>query len=283
VTEAMSIKDMFEKLSNKDVVKESIMDCSVALVRITVEGKRHRAPYAASGTFVEIASKKGILTASHVIKEMLAESEQFALSIYQRRHHFPIRREEVHVIEVPKPDKQTKGPDLAFVLLLRQDDVDTIQAHKYFLNLDKRRRQILSEPLPTAPGFWIVSGHPAAYSTSEALPAEHIDVKHFPNNLSIGGVERGYTEKGFDYIEAGVDHASGGGVPEDLGGVSGGGLWQVPISGLKDGQTKADDPILLGVAFWQTGVSQGKSKVICHGRHSIYGVLYDLVARQYSH
>lgn len=279
----MSIKDMFEKLSNKDVVKESITNCSVALVGITVDGNRHRASFAASGTFVEIASKKGILTASHVVKEILAESQQFALSIQQRTHHFAIRREEVHVIEVPKPDKHTRGPDLAFMLLLPQDKLDTIQTHKYFLNLDKRRKQVLSEPLPTEVGFWIVSGHPAAYSTSEALPAEHIDVKHFPNNLGIGGVEREYTEKGFDYIETGVDHSSGGGVPEDLGGVSGGGLWQVPISGLKDGQTKADDPILLGVAFWQTGVNRGKSKVICHGRRSVYGVLYDLVAQKYSH
>jgi len=279
----VTIKEMFDKLSNKDVIKERIADCSVALVRITVEGKRHKASFAASGTFVEIASKKGILTASHVVKKILAESSQFALSIQQRTHHFAIRREEVHVIEVPKPDKHAKGPDLAFVLFLRQDQVDTIQTHKYFLNLDKRRERVLSEPLPTAVGFWIVSGHPAAYSTSEAVPAEHVDVKHFPNNLSIGGIEREYTEKGLDYMESEVDHASGGGVPEDLCGLSGGGLWQVPVSQLKDGQTKADDPILLGVAFWQTGVSQGKSKVICHGRQSIYVVLYDLVAREYSH
>jgi hypothetical protein len=279
----VTIKEMFEKLSNKDAVKESIMNCSVALVGITVEGNRHRASFAASGTLVEIASKKGILTASHVIKEMLAESEQFALSIDQRRHHFAIRREEVHVIEVPKPDKHATGPDLAFVLLLPQDKLDTIQTHKYFLNLDKRRKQVLSESLPTAEGFWILSGHPAARSTSKGLPAENIDVKHFPNDLGICGIEREYTEKDFDYIETGVDHTSGGGVPERLGGVSGGGLWQVPVSQLKDGQTKADDPILLGVAFWQTGVNEGKSKVRCHGRHSIYGVLYDLVVRQYSH
>ncbi|MGB2770013.1 MAG: hypothetical protein WBC88_09850 [Candidatus Zixiibacteriota bacterium] len=279
----VTIKEMFEKLSNKDAVKTSIANCSVALVGITVEGNRHRASFAASGTFVEIASKKGILTARHVVKKILAESQQFALSIQQSTHHFAIRREEVYVIEVPKPDEHTKGPDLAFVLLLRQDQVDTIQAHKYFLNLDKRREQVLSEPLPAEMGLWIVSGHPAADSTSEALPAEHIDLKGFPNKLDVCGVEREYTEKGFDYIEAGVDHASGGGVPEDLGGVSGGGLWQVPVSELKDGQTKADDPILLGVAFWQTGVSQGRSKVKCHGRRSIYGVLYDLVARQYSH
>lgn len=279
----MPIKEAFEKLLNKDAVKESIANCSVALVGITVEGNRHKASFAASGTFVEIASKKGILTASHVIKKILAESPYLALSIQQKRHHFAIPREEVRVIEVPKPDKHAKGPDLAFVLLLLQDKLETIQTHKYFFNLDKWREQVLSESLPTAGGFWIVSGHPDTYCTSEGLPPEHIDVKVFQNKLSIGGIEREYMDKGFDYIEAGVDHASGGGVPEDLGGVSGGGLWQVPVSQLKDGQTKADDPILLGVAFWQTGVSQGKSKVICHGRHSIYGVLYDLVAREYSH
>lgn len=277
------IKDMFEKLSNKDALKESIANCSVALVGIRVEGNRHKASFAASGTFVEIASKKGILTARHVIKRILAESQQFGLSIQQRRHHFAIRREEVCVIEVPKPDKHANGPDLAFVLLLPQDKLETIQTHKYFLNLDKRREQVLSEPLPTSSGFWILSGHPAAYSTSEGLPTQHIDVKDFPNKLGIGGIEREYTEKGFDYIEAGVDHGSGGGVPEDLGGLSGGGLWQVPVSQLKDGQSKADEPTLLGVPFRQTGVNQRKSKVICHGRHSIYGVLYDLVAREYSH
>lgn len=278
----MLIKDMFEKLSNKDVLKESIADCSVALVGFKVEGNRHKASFAASGTFVEIASKKGILTARHVIKQILAESPYLGLSIKQKRHHFAIPREQVYVVEVPKQDESAKGPDLAFVLLLSQDKLETIQTHKYFFNLDKRRKQVLSEPLSIAGGFWIVSGHPAAYSTSEGLPAEHIEVKDFPNKLSIGGIEREYTDKGFDYIEAGVDHASGGGVPEHLGGVSGAGLWQVPVSKLKDGQTKADDPILLGVAFWQTSVNQGKSKVICHGRKSIYDILYDLVARKYS-
>jgi hypothetical protein len=279
----MQIKDMFDKLSNKEALKESIANCSVALVGIKVEGNHHKASFAASGTFVEIASKKGILTARHVIKRILAESQQFALSIQQRRHHFAIRREEVYVIEVPKPDKHAKRPDLAFVLLLHQDKLETIQTHKYFLNLDKQREQVLSEPLPTSTGFWMLSGHPAAYSTSEERPTQHIDVKNFPNKLGICGIEREYTEKGFDYIEAGVDHRSGGGVPEYLVGLSGGGLWQVPVSQLKDGQTKAGEPTLLGVAFYQTGVNQRKSKVICHGRQSIYGVLYDLVAREYSH
>jgi hypothetical protein len=279
----MPIKDMFKNLSNEDAVKESIANCSVALVEIKVEGNRHKASRAASGTFVEIASKKGILTAKHVVEEILDKSQQFALSIQQRRHHFAIRREEVYVIEVPKPDKDAKRPDLAFVLLLSQDKIETIQTHKYFLSLDKRREQVLSEPLATSSGFWILSGHPAAYSTSEGLPTQHIDVKDFPNKLGICGIEQEYTEKGFDYIEAGIDHGSGGGVPEYLGGLSGGGLWQVPVSQLKDGQTKADEPTLLGVPFRQTGVNQKKSKVICHGRHSIYGILYDLVARGYSH
>jgi len=279
----MPIKDMFEKLSNKDALKESIANCSVALVGIEVKGNRHKASFAASGTFVEIASKKGILTVRHVIENILAESQQFGLSVQQKRHHFAIRREEVYVIEMPKPDKDAKRPDLAFVLLLPQDKIESIQTHKYFLNLDKRREQILSEPLPTSSGFWILSGHPAAYSTSEELPTQHIAVKDFPNKLGICGIEREYTEKDFDYIEAGVDHRSGGGIPKYLGGLSGGGLWQVPVSQLKDGHTKAGEPTLLGVAFQQTGVNQGKSKVICYGRHSIYGVLYDLVAREYSH
>ena len=278
-----TVKEMCDKLSNKDELGRSIKDCSVALVGITVDGNRHKASFAASGTLVEIASKKGILTASHVVKEILAESPQFALSIDQRRNQFAIRREEVYVIEVPKPDKRDRGPDLAFALLLREDKLETIQAHKYFLNLDKRREEILSKPLPASLGFWILSGHPAAYSTSEPVPAEGVDVKRLRNTLGIGGVEREYAEKGLDYIEAGIDHASGGGVPEHLGGVSGAGLWQVPISELKDGQTKADDPILLGVAFWQSGVSQARSGIVCHGRRSIYGVLYDLVAKQYSH
>lgn len=109
---------------------------------------------------------------------------------------------------------------------------------------------MLSESLPIGVGFWILSGHPAVYSRSEGPSAHHIDVKDFPNKLGICGTEREYTEKGFDYIEAGIDHGSGDGVPKYLGGLSGGGLWQVPVSQLKDGKTTADEPRLLGVAFY---------------------------------
>ncbi len=277
------MKEMFDKLSNRDTMKESIAGCSVALVGFTVQGNRHKASFAASGTFVEMASKKGILTARHVIEKILDESPYLGLSIQSKEHHFMIPREYVHVVEAPKRNERARGPDLAFVLLLSQEKLDFIEAHKYFLNLDKRRKRILSESLQIGLGFWTLSGHPVAYSTSEPSASECADIKDFRNVVSIGGVEREYTESGFDYMETVVDHASGGGIPKNLGGLSGGGFWHVPVHRLKDGQTRADEPILQGVAFWQTGVNQGKSTVICHGRRSIYGVLYDLVAQKYSH
>lgn len=278
----VTIKEMFERLSNKDAVKQQIADCSVGLVGIRVKGKRHQAYIVGSGTFVEISGKYGILTAEHVADGLLDGPSEFGLSIRHYQHRFTISRDDVVVIRAPSPNKEARRPDLAFMLIPAKA-LEIIHANKSFWSTTNWKHRVLGESLPVDVGFWILSGHPAAYSKTEGPSAHHVAVKDFPNKLCISGIEREYSEKEFDYFEASVDHELGGGIPKRLGGMSGGGLWQVPVSELENGQTKAAGPILLGVAFWQTGLERNRSRLICHGRHSIYKLLYDLVQREYSH
>ena len=87
--------------------------------------------------------------------------------------------------------------------------------------------------------------------------------------LGLGIVSKEYLKDGFDYLEFAVDsgtkHYEG---PTSFKGFSGGGLWHI----LAD-----KNPVLSGVAFWQSPLDGDKRIVKCHGRKSIYQRVIDAV------
>ena len=59
-------------------------------------------------------------------------------------------------------------------------------------------------------------------------------------------------------------------LPTSFGGVSGGGVWQVPLIRDRQGDLEADDYILSGVAFYQTKLDGNHRLIRCHGRKTVY-------------
>lgn len=63
-------------------------------------------------------------------------------------------------------------------------------------------------------------------------------------------------------------------LPISFGGISGGGVWQVPLLKTKEGEIQAKEPIFSGVAFYQTAIVDKKRTIRCHGRRSVYESVY---------
>jgi hypothetical protein len=277
----ITTRELREKLTNIDIIEQQIHNYTVVLGRYIVNGKRYHAVLVGSGTLILIGEKYGILTAQHVIP-ILRRSDTLLISIASYRHRCEVDIKNVDFIELSNDSNNEKRPDLAFVLL-RGSELDNIKAKKSFWNMSYWKSKVLSDPSCPKSSLWIISGHPEAYTKTEGPSERAIEAKCFRNMLGYTCIKREFMEGEFDYFETGIFYKTETNIPKDFGGVSGGGLWQIPISESQDGTVQANGSVLLGVAFKQTDIVGNKTEIICYGRHSIYNVLYDLVEQTYSH
>ena len=75
---------------------------------------------------------------------------------------------------------------------------------------------------------------------------------------------------GFDYYRIDATQEDDNHIISSFAGVSGGGLWQVIVRKSDTGAITWEDPLLQGVAFWQSDVVDGKRYLLCHGPRSVY-------------
>ena len=81
---------------------------------------------------------------------------------------------------------------------------------------------------------------------------------------------------GYDYLEYLVDPLdSEGPSPESWGGMSGSGLWQIPLRSQGNG-LDFDSPLLSGICFLEKKVN-GEMWIRCHGRKSVYEHAYKAI------
>lgn len=83
----------------------------------------------------------------------------------------------------------------------------------------------------------------------------------------------------FNYCDAEVDYGEGRLLPESFGGVSGGGLWVVPLAEGDEGALEAGRPMLYGIAFYQTSKEGTLRKIRCHGPSGIFGRVREEMGR----
>lgn len=69
-------------------------------------------------------------------------------------------------------------------------------------------------------------------------------------------------------------------LPSSFGGCSGGGIWQVPLRKNEEGKIEAEEHLLSGVVFYQTGFAEGVRRLKCHGRKTVYNRVPEYVERQ---
>jgi hypothetical protein len=77
-----------------------------------------------------------------------------------------------------------------------------------------------------------------------------------------------HTRENFDYLDLEMDLTFPG-VPQNFGGVSGGGLWRVKVFGLSNGKIDWQLSPPVGVAFYQFKPEDKTTIIRCHGPESI--------------
>jgi hypothetical protein len=116
-----------------------------------------------------------------------------------------------------------------------------------------------------ATGLWAVLGAPAEQSSFGEKEAV------LKISLLASIVAAAHTRDGFDYVDLSYFHEGRPDLPQSYGGVSGSGLWRLPISRDGDGAIVWNGEVHLeGVAFFQKPASAVEGVIRCHGRLSLY-------------
>ena len=222
-----------------------------------------------SGTLVAAGGKRAILTAQHVV-QALPKSGRIGLILGEHRQTPSIDAAATHVSFSDRGSVVSDGPDIALVTLT-EAVAGTIEAKKSFYNVESRRDAMLTSPLPQDHGFWVAQGFVGERTiVVEYRPEGSPLWKRFFHMSAAGGPQSETIVGKYDYVEMPVIPVRNPDVPTSFGGMSGGGLWQIPLHRNAQGVIEYFRPLLSGVIFYQYDeIEQRHLK--CHFRRTVYG------------
>lgn len=254
---------------------------STGLIRVQRNKANEEANLIGSGTLIKIEEVYGILTAQHVTDEILRGATGLGLIVSPQEHRYVLETKYLHIIEVAKASEPSKGPDLS-VIILPNTSLGTLMARKSFYSLSRKRTDVLQNPLDYDVGIWLLCGYPDEQTTTEESNRGYDVVKGFHGLCGGTGIEKAYVRGDYDFLEVSVRYRENEMLPESFGGVSGGGLWQAQLLRSKEGDIQTGEPILSGVAFYETEIKNNVRYIKCHGRRSIYKIAYEVVKQEYA-
>lgn len=228
-----------------------------------------------SGTLVSIGSIYAVLTAYHVVT-ILPRKGRLGLILAPTLQQHTVDTHGLVYLQIDRGTIDSDGPDLG-AIILGPSIAGAIAAKKTFYSLDLRRDQMLQEPLNVRDGFWFVNGF-IHENTIEEPGRDGFDrIKRFYNLSGAGGPEEPVVVGNHDYFAFPVSYAGRSVAPKSFGGMSGGGLWQVPLIRNDQGEIIHKTPLLSGVVFYQVPTTETECGVKCHGCQSVYKVAYEAI------
>ena len=273
-SERINEKDLPEGLW--DNLWQQIFPYCVGLLAFIRGEHGEQAQLMGSGTLVRVDHTIGILTAQHVVAPRHWKQATHLGLIFMTDVHKPtINMQYLRLIEVAKPLSPSKGPDLG-VIILPPTDAAWLKEHRSFWNISLKREEVLSGPLDKDIGVWFLGGFPDEFTRKEVPQRGFSEVKGFGNLSMFCRVEREWENGDYDYLDIPVLYDAKNELPESFGGISGAGLWHIPLVKAQDGTVQAEEPILSGVAFYQIDiVGKKRTTIRCHGRRSVYEAVYN--------
>ena len=265
------VTDLPESLLNG--IYERLEQHTVGFLRI--EGQK--STFLGSGVLVSVGDIHAILTAHHVLEHIEGplKERQLGLLFANKSQHRVIEPWEIELLKIARGTQHSVGPDLGATLLLNHSFVGSINANgKAFHNLDKRREKLRDKPLAMTAGIWAVQGFVEKGIETIADPNENL-VEHvrFPCATVWGEPENEEEIDEYDYLDYGADPSCLPIPTDSWGGMSGGGLWRIPLNrqllGDKDGWSFCP-PLLSGIMFYQRAEGGNIQWIRCHGRRSVY-------------
>jgi hypothetical protein len=230
-----------------------------------------------SGTLVTIDSFFGILTAAHVIRAILkAQGEDFAVICADHLHSVFVQKEYIEPFEIEMSGlDEDSGPDIAFIRLLDKVLISTLKGKRSFYPLSSSWCPAFDAMRPKAHGVFSLVGAPEELASEKGERGTSTHILHSVQFAGMAVVFEEAERKGFDYLKVVV--ATGReNYPSNFGGVSGGGLWHIPLSmnpNIGADSVSYEAPELVGVAFFQSEPREGAREITCHGARSIQNLI----------
>ncbi len=254
---------------------QDIACCSVGFVRIETTSCGLDLVLCGSGTLVRTGNVYAVLTAHHVVS-ILPTTGRLGLLLTSTTQPHTVETQGLSYVKIARGTIDADGPDLGAVVL-GPSIAGSIAARKTFYNLDLRRDQLLHSPPHLRDGFWFVNGFIDENTVEEREKEGFALIKGFYNLSGAGGPEDSITVGEHDYFTFPVSYAGRAVAPKSFGGMSGGGLWQIPLQRGTEGRITHKPALLSGVVFYQEPTNPTSCGVRCHGRQSVYRVAYSAI------
>lgn len=271
-TKTLNLKDVPRSVDYE--ISKTLIDYSVAVCRVRGDNTNTFAPLG-SGTFVVRDGMYGILTAHHCLHacnpevRIGAQGKDTLLLLVTRGRIVILDPEDTTERPLAIPESEEFGPDLTFVEIPSGPKLGLLKAIVSFWNLDEKRR-CLAVDLSFNSVCIVTAGFPEVdYQTSIGESTIHHHVKHmvFIGVLGDGDV----SEQGkWDYIKSSCKYRASEKLPQTFRGVSGGGIWAVSLQVTKHDQWNVKAYSLVGVAFYETEMSDTDRYLRGHFIKTIY-------------
>jgi hypothetical protein len=225
-----------------------------------------------SGVFVNTGGVEGILTAHHVAK-VVFEVPEFALCIADHVHE--LWRKSAHMQHIVIGDSSGNpepkdGPDLSFIRIRDSNLLGILRSLKSFCFLESQKTRFFDSPLNLM--HWAIAGSPHEFLVPIKPRGKDGPLSKLTNFVGDADFVSRMQRKGFDYVELAITSGQAD-FPKSYAGVSGGGLWLIPLEVDPNEDLKTIGhaaPVLAGIAFYQSEPENGQRIITGHGFDSIY-------------
>jgi hypothetical protein len=233
-----------------------------------------------SGTLVKCGDHFGILTAYHVPYNTTKDfnfrpnsPDKLGLSISNSLHAFYIEMQYLNPYFIGVPDdKKHGGPDMVFLKILDQSKLSLIKLYRSFWDIPiENGESMIKTRLSNSDSLWAIAGLPQSMVQEEQPNGNFNPVLGLESQTFFSGIEAPFESDGFDYIEMEANYKSKDPIPDCFKGVSGGGLWKIPMSIVEKNLDSLNfgEPALCGLQFCQTPLVGNCRRLRCHGCKSI--------------
>ena len=262
--EYIKVKDLSQEL--RDGIVERLKSHTVVLYL----SENSQLQLYGTGVLVSLGDVFGVLTAFHVIQRWmdLSTCDRLGILLENDTNAEGVERHKLHSTKIAFTEGPI-GPDIGFVVF-SHDVVGAVRSRKVFYDLEKYRESVLAESSEINEGVWVCLGAIDEKTKKDATTGKTI----FHCDGLFGGPETAGVVDGFDYFH--YPNQSENNPVKSWGGLSGSGLWKVPLKRSSESGTldiDFDPPMLSGIAFREFRDGDRMS-IRCHGPKSIYEKVY---------
>lgn len=225
-----------------EAAAQDLAHYSVGFLRFESTPRGPDAVLLGSGTLVSIGSIRAVLTAHHVVS-ILPATGRLGLIIEPTLQPHTVDTQGLTYLKIARGAIDSNGPDLG-AMVFAPSIAGAIAARKTFYSLELRRDRLLSNPPDLHDGFWFVNGFIEEWTVEERGRDGYSLIKGFYNLSGAGGPEAAAVVGEHDYFTFPVSYGERSVAPKSFAGMSGGGLWQVPLTRDANGQIRHKTPLL---------------------------------------